>query len=213
MDRTVLFHGCERQSSMSYMPGLFWGNEGVQHKTPSWNETCNVVLQVHRWYMERKGHTTWNKALCPARSTCKKLQCSRKCHKSELRHGIAALVCKSGRPFATGELVKECLTMAAEILCSTKKDLFSSISLSRNKTHRIEDMSRDISELVRTKIKAFSAYSLLPRHGLSSHQSYLEQSLVPSVPDKREAAKPTTSSLLQSSVFVCVCGHIITYLN
>lgn len=80
---------------------------------------------------------------------------------TRVSYGIAQLIAKRGKAFATGEFVKECLTLAADALCPAKKDLFKSISLSRNTiTRRVEDLSRDISEQVHNKAQDFCYYSV-----------------------------------------------------
>ncbi|XP_048840157.1 general transcription factor II-I repeat domain-containing protein 2-like [Brienomyrus brachyistius] len=74
---------------------------------------------------------------------------------------ITALIARTGRSFSTGDFVKECLSIAATIMCPSQAKTFSQISLSRNTvTRRIEEMSRDIKEQFKAKAAGFVAFSL-----------------------------------------------------
>uniref|UniRef100_A0A3P9M5D3 SPIN-DOC-like zinc-finger domain-containing protein n=1 Tax=Oryzias latipes TaxID=8090 RepID=A0A3P9M5D3_ORYLA len=74
---------------------------------------------------------------------------------------ISALIAKSGRSFSTGDIVKECLSTAASIMCPSQERVFSQISLSRNTvTRRVEDLSRDIRDQLTVKSRDFIAFSL-----------------------------------------------------
>lgn len=74
---------------------------------------------------------------------------------------ISALIARTGRSFSTGDFVKECLSIAATLMCPSQVKTFSQISLSRNTvTRRIEDMSRDIKEQFKSKAAHFVAFSL-----------------------------------------------------
>ena len=65
------------------------------------------------------------------------------------------------KPFADGEIIKECLTAVAEMGFRDKKDIISKISLSRFTIGiRIEDISENISATLCKRIKKFEYCSL-----------------------------------------------------
>lgn len=74
---------------------------------------------------------------------------------------IAHKIAKSNKTFGEGEFVKDCLQVAADVLCPDKKKLFESISLSRRTiTTRIEKITENITSQLKEKIKSFVAFSI-----------------------------------------------------
>ncbi len=72
---------------------------------------------------------------------------------------ISSIIVKSGRPFAVGDFVKQCLTVAADTMCPNQVRAFSHISLSRNMvTCRVEDMAEDVRGQIVQKAGRFSAF-------------------------------------------------------
>lgn len=49
---------------------------------------------------------------------------------------LSSIIVRSGRPFAMGDFVKQCLTVAADTVCPNQTRAFSQISLSRNTVTR-----------------------------------------------------------------------------
>jgi hypothetical protein len=74
---------------------------------------------------------------------------------------VSKILAKKMKPFADGEMIKECLTAVAEIAFSDKKDIISKISLSRFTIgRRIEDMSENITATLGERIQKFEWCSL-----------------------------------------------------
>jgi len=74
---------------------------------------------------------------------------------------VSQILAKKMKPFADGEIIKECLTAVAEIGFPDKKDIISKISLSRFTIRRkIEDLSENISATLCKRIKKFEYCSL-----------------------------------------------------
>uniref|UniRef100_A0A8P4KFQ5 SPIN-DOC-like zinc-finger domain-containing protein n=1 Tax=Dicentrarchus labrax TaxID=13489 RepID=A0A8P4KFQ5_DICLA len=72
---------------------------------------------------------------------------------------ICSLIVRSGLPFAVGDFVKQCLTVAADTVCPNQT--FSHISLSQNTvTRRVEDMAEDIRGQIVQRAGRFSAFSI-----------------------------------------------------
>uniref|UniRef100_A0AAY4AVN2 General transcription factor II-I repeat domain-containing protein 2 n=1 Tax=Denticeps clupeoides TaxID=299321 RepID=A0AAY4AVN2_9TELE len=67
---------------------------------------------------------------------------------------INALITWTGRSFSTGDFGKECLSIAATIMCPSQAKTFSRISLSPN------TVTRDIKEQFKAKAAGFVAFSL-----------------------------------------------------
>ncbi|XP_063748741.1 general transcription factor II-I repeat domain-containing protein 2B-like [Eleginops maclovinus] len=74
---------------------------------------------------------------------------------------ISNAIVRSGRAFAAGDFVKECLTIAAQDVCPNPMRVFSQISLSRNTvTRRVEDMAEDVRGQIAQRASHFSAFSI-----------------------------------------------------
>jgi hypothetical protein len=74
---------------------------------------------------------------------------------------VSKILTKKMKPFADGEMIKECLTAVAEIAFPDKKDIISKISLSRFTIgRRIEDMSENITAILGERIQKFEWCSL-----------------------------------------------------
>src|SRR5277367_463258 len=74
---------------------------------------------------------------------------------------VAQISAKRGKPFSDGEIVKECLEAVADVMFPEKKRDISKISLSRfTMGRRVEDMSSDIEETLKSKTSAFEWFSL-----------------------------------------------------
>ena len=70
-------------------------------------------------------------------------------------------IVRSGRSFAEGDFVKECLTIAAETVCPNQSRSFAQISLSWNTvTHRVDDMAEDVRGQIARRAGRFSAFSI-----------------------------------------------------
>ncbi|XP_041858599.1 general transcription factor II-I repeat domain-containing protein 2-like isoform X2 [Melanotaenia boesemani] len=74
---------------------------------------------------------------------------------------ISSIIVRSGRPFAVGDFVKQCLTVAAETVCPNQTRALSQISLSRNTlARRVEDMAEDVRGQIVQRASHFSAFSI-----------------------------------------------------
>ena len=74
---------------------------------------------------------------------------------------VSQILAKKMKPFADGEMIKECLTAVAEIAFPDKKDIISKISLSRFTIgRRIEDLSENIIATLGERIHKFEWCSL-----------------------------------------------------
>lgn len=74
---------------------------------------------------------------------------------------IANEIAKSSKPFSDGEFIKMCMIQAAEVVCPDKKQAFNNISLTRNTVaDRIADLSKNIDQQIKEKIKTFTAFSI-----------------------------------------------------
>ena len=72
---------------------------------------------------------------------------------------ISFLLCKKGKPFLDGELVKDCIAVAARHVCSEQQDDLSKISLSRQTvTRRAETIGTDLKEQLKDLAKNFEQY-------------------------------------------------------
>ncbi|XP_069610761.1 general transcription factor II-I repeat domain-containing protein 2-like [Ranitomeya imitator] len=74
---------------------------------------------------------------------------------------VAKLIACTGRPFAEGEFVKECLLSVAKEMCPEKTDLFSTVSLSGSTiTRRIEEMGDNLHQHLQNSARKLSYFSL-----------------------------------------------------
>lgn len=74
---------------------------------------------------------------------------------------VSELIAKKLKPHAEGEIVKECLVAAAELLMPDKVKLFQSVSLSqRTVADRITDMVQDIEKTLKDTARDFVYFSL-----------------------------------------------------
>lgn len=74
---------------------------------------------------------------------------------------VSQILAKKMKPFADGEMIKECLTAVAEIAFPDKINIISNISLSRfTIARRIEDLSENIATTLRERIAKFEYCSL-----------------------------------------------------
>ncbi|XP_026475998.1 general transcription factor II-I repeat domain-containing protein 2B-like [Ctenocephalides felis] len=74
---------------------------------------------------------------------------------------ISQILAKKMKPFADGDMVKDCLTAVAEIAFPDKLNIISNISLSRfTVAKRIDDLSENIAATLRERIAQFEYCSL-----------------------------------------------------
>ncbi|KAF6017168.1 hypothetical protein EB796_024498 [Bugula neritina] len=76
---------------------------------------------------------------------------------------IAYLINKKGKLFMDGQIIKECIEIAADTMCDNEqaKQVFQKISLSRPTiTRRTEQLSANIQAQLEDRMKGFLAYSI-----------------------------------------------------
>ncbi|XP_008182941.1 general transcription factor II-I repeat domain-containing protein 2-like [Acyrthosiphon pisum] len=90
----------------------------------------------------------------------------KKCYKDseasvKASYTIAQKIAAKSKPFTDGEFIKECMEAASEILCPSKKQLFSKLSLSGlTVARRIEELGTDIESTLKERISKFIFYLL-----------------------------------------------------
>ena len=79
----------------------------------------------------------------------------------KVSYAISELIVRHSKPFSDVDFIKNCLETSAELLCPDKKNLFSSVSLSRNTvTRRTEEMACDIRDQLQTFAQDFEHFSI-----------------------------------------------------
>lgn len=74
---------------------------------------------------------------------------------------ISEIIARKLKPFSDGEFIKQCIDAAVDCLCPEKKQLFSSISLSRMTVgRRIGDLADNIEAILKERAENFDAYSI-----------------------------------------------------
>ena len=74
---------------------------------------------------------------------------------------IAQLIASSGKSFTDGEFVKKCMNAVVEEVCSEKKDVFSTVSLSASTiTRRNEEIGGNLYAHLLQKTKEYEFFSL-----------------------------------------------------
>ena len=85
-----------------------------------------------------------------------------------LSHKIA----KHIKPFAEVKFIKECLIDSAAILCPDKEELFENVSLSRRTvTQRVEDITENMEQQLKDKVKDFTYFSLAMDESCDAHDT------------------------------------------
>lgn len=76
-------------------------------------------------------------------------------------YAVAHIIGRTGRPFAEGTFVKECLLKVADIMCPEVTSCFQRICLSPNTVaDRIEELGENINSQLRDCCQQFVAFSL-----------------------------------------------------
>jgi len=80
---------------------------------------------------------------------------------TELSFKLCECMAEKGKPFSDVEFIKNFLTIFTEYACPEKKYLVEQTSLSRiTVSHRTNDLSDNITETLKERLKSCEAYSL-----------------------------------------------------
>ncbi len=73
-------------------------------------------------------------------------------------YAISEIIAARMKPFSDGEFVKECIDVVADIMCPEKKQIISSISLSRfTVAKRVDEMAENIEVTLKETVEKFKA--------------------------------------------------------
>ena len=88
---------------------------------------------------------------------------------TKLSFKLCECLAEKGKPFSDREFIKDCLTIFTEYACPEKKHLVDQTSLSRfTVSRRTNDLSDNIKETLKEKLKSCEAFSWLWMRVLTS---------------------------------------------